>query len=142
MDDTQRSVFITRTGPTTYQATNSRGGVITFGDGDGVDFSAVELLLAALGGCTALTVEALIAKKSDPDLFDLSVLAHKVKDEDGGTSLQDVQVGADIRFPSDAEGQKAESRVEDALEKSHVKYCTVSRTVERETPVKIARTTP
>lgn len=142
MDDTQRSVFITRTGPQTYQATNPRGGVITFGDGEGVDFSAVELLLVALGGCTALTVEALTAKRAEPELFDFAVLAHKVTDDDGGTSLQDVQVGADVRFAGDDAGTKAESRVDDALEKSHTKYCTVSRTVERETPVKVARTTP
>lgn len=139
MDDTQRSVFITRTGPQTYQATNPRGGVITFGDREGVDFSAVELLLVALGGCNALTIESLVAKRAEPELFDFSVLAHKVKDEDGGSHLDDVQVAVDVRFGTDKAGAKAESRVEDAMEKSHQKYCTVSRSLERGTPVKMSR---
>lgn len=139
-DDTStlRSVHLVRTGPAEYRAENARGGVITFGDGDTIDFTPVELLLVALGGCNALTIEAL-TKRAEPNRFDISVEAHKVKTEEGGSRLDDIAVTIDISFDHDEDGQKMADRVPGAIEKSHQKLCTVSRTLEQANPVRVVQ---
>lgn len=136
--DTRRSVRLTRTGPMEYLVENPRGGVITIGEGYDAHFSPVELLLAALGGCNAVTVEAL-TKRSEPELFDVAVEAHKTTAADRGTQLEDIRVTFDVRFSCDEDGQKMTERLPDAIEKSHHTYCTVSRTIESGTPVTIER---
>ncbi len=133
-----RSVHLERIGPKAYRVENHRGGIITIGDGEGIDFSPVELLLAALGGCNAVTIEAL-TKRAEPRRFDLTVTGHKVEDPDGGTRMKDLVVSVDIRFESDEAGKKMAERVPDALEKSHRTFCTVSRTIEQATPTKVVQ---
>lgn len=130
---------MSRTGQFEYRVENSRGGVISIGEGQSTDFTPVELLLAALGGCNALSIEAL-TKRSEPELFDVSVDAQKTKSDDGGTQLEDIRIVFDIRFPSDDMGKKMTERLPDAVEKAHTKYCTVARTVEPGTPVAIRLT--
>lgn len=133
-----RSVHLERTGRLRYRVENARGGYMTVGEGEDVDFSPVELLLAALGACNAITIEAL-TKRAEPRRFDLAVRAHKVRDADGGTHLENVEVTVDLRFESDEAGQKMADRVPDAIEKSHQRHCTVSRTLERVTPVRVVQ---
>ena len=54
-DDTLRSIELTKIGPARFKATNARGGETFFGvGGDDPDFTPVELLLAAIAGCSAL----------------------------------------------------------------------------------------
>lgn len=135
---TLRSVHIVRTGPMEYRAENSRGGVITFGEGQNIDFTPVELLLVALGGCNAITVEAL-TKRAEPRRFDISVEGHKVKDAEGASVMENLTVTLDIAFDHDEAGTKMAERVPDAIEKSHHKLCTVSRTVEKASPVRVVQ---
>lgn len=139
--DSLRSVHLVRTGPTEYRAENIRGGVISLGEGQNTDFTPVELLLVALGGCNAVSIEAL-TKRAEPRRFDVAVTADKVKDADGGTQLENLVVTIDLSFDSDEDGRKMTDRIPDAMEKSHTKICTVSRTIERETPVKMAQVRP
>lgn len=134
-ESTLRSVHLVRTGPTEYRAENSRGGVIAFGDGDTTDFSPVELLLVALGGCNALTIEAL-TKRAEPTRFDISVEAHKAEHEPIGTHLENLAVTVDITFGSDEAGKKMADRVSGAVEKAHA-LCTVSRTLEQANKVRV-----
>ena len=56
MADTYRSVQLSQMGEGRYKAVNRRGGVLPISSGEDPDFSPVELLLAAIAGCTALDV--------------------------------------------------------------------------------------
>ena len=52
-DQDLRSVEIARIGPARFKATNARGGETFFGTGgEDPDFTPVELLLAAIAGCS------------------------------------------------------------------------------------------
>lgn len=133
-----RSIHMTRIGALEYRAENQRGGVISIGEGQNSDFTPVELLLVALGGCNAITVESL-TKRAEPRRFDVSVEAQKIHDAEGGNHLENLVVTIDVRFESDEAGQKMTERVPGAIERSHQKLCTVSRTVERETPVRVVQ---
>ena len=117
-----------------YSVTNSRGGRLTFGSGDGEDFTPVELLLAAIGGCTAIDIDIIASRRAEPDSFAVTVEADKVRDE-GGNHLANIEVTYTIRFPAGDEGDKARAILPDAVRKSHDRLCTVSRTIELGTPV-------
>ena len=117
-----------------YSVTNSRGGQLTFGSGDGEDFTPVELLLAAIGGCTAIDIDIIASRRAEPDSFAVTVEADKVRDE-GGNHLANIEVTYTIRFPVGDEGDKARAILPDAVRKSHDRLCTVSRTIELGTPV-------
>lgn len=133
-----RSVHLTRTGTMAYRSTNTRGGVISIGEGQNSDFTPVELLLVALGACNAVSIEAL-TKRAEPRRFDVSVEGQNIKDADGGTQLEDLVVTIDLSFEGDEDGRKMTDRIPDAIEKSHHKICTVTRTIERGTPVKVVQ---
>ena len=66
-----------------YKATNRRGGVLPIGSGDDPDFSPVELLLAALGGCAAADIDLITGKRVEPTTFEMRTTGHKVRDEQG-----------------------------------------------------------
>jgi putative redox protein len=104
------------------------------GTGGGTDFSAVELLLAAIGGCTAVDVDTLTSRRAEPEQFEILVDANKVRDA-GGNHLTDIMVTFRIRFPDGEQGDKARGLLPDAVRKSHDRLCTVSRTVEPGTPI-------
>ena len=55
-DQTLRFVNLVQIGEGRYKAINRRGGVLPIGSGDDPDFSPVELLLAAIAGCSVLDV--------------------------------------------------------------------------------------
>ena len=133
--DSERSVRIERIGPHRYRATNVRGASIEFGEGDS-DFSPIELLLAAIAGCTALDLEYITGKRSDSTHFAARVRADKVRD-DAGNHLADIDVAYDIGFPEGADGDAAREILPSALQRSHDRLCTVSRTVELGTPVAV-----
>ena len=83
-DETLRSVELTRIGPARFKATNSRGGETFFGTGgEDPDFTPVELLLAAIAGCSALDVEAITHKRTSSTTFDVHAEGRKVRDEHG-----------------------------------------------------------
>jgi hypothetical protein len=76
-DDTLRSVTLQRTSLGQYEVRNARGGTMTIGVGDGTDFTPVELLLAALGGCTGADVDHIVSKRAEPDSFTVHVTGDK-----------------------------------------------------------------
>ena len=117
-----------------YTAVNERGGTITVGTGAGSDFTPVELLLVAIGGCTAVDVDILTSRRAEPDSFEIVVDAVKARDE-VGNHLTDLQVTFRIAFPAGEQGDKARELLPDAVRKSHDRLCTVSRTVELGAPI-------
>ena len=129
-----RAVRIERIENSRYVATNDRGGQISMGKGEGTDFTPVDLLLAGIGGCTAVDVDILTSRRAEPEAFEIHVDAEKVRD-DAGNHLTDIVVTFRIRFPDGEQGDKARALLPDAVRKSHDRLCTVSRTVEVGTPV-------
>jgi putative redox protein len=129
-----RSVRLERIENSRYTASNVRGGQIDMGTGAGTDFTPVELLLAAIGGCTAVDVDLLTSRRAEPDAFEIVIDAEKVRDG-AGNHLTDLAVTFRIRFPDGEAGDKARALLPDAVKKSHDRLCTVSRTVELGTPI-------
>ncbi|GIM91922.1 OsmC family protein [Paractinoplanes toevensis] len=134
-DKTQRSVALQRTGLGQYEVSNTRGGTITIGTGDGSDFTPVELLLAALGGCTGADVDYITSKRAEPDSFSVHVTGDKIRDETAGNRLINLAIELGITFPEGAAGDAARQALPRAVQMSHDRLCTVSRTVELGTPV-------
>lgn len=133
-DDIKRTVEIERIAEHKFRATNVRGGTLVFGDGGDADFSPVELLLAAIAGCTALDVEYITGKRAAPDTFRAAIGADKIRDDDGNR-LVDIVMRLEAVFPPDAGGDAAREVLPSALQRSHDRLCTVARTVELGTPV-------
>jgi uncharacterized OsmC-like protein len=137
-DNTLRSVTIERTRTGHYTATNPRGGTISFGtssDPDGgADFTPVELLLAAIGGCTAADVDVATARHAEPTGFTVSVTGNKIGDE-SGNRMTDLVVTFSVAFPEGDLGDRARTILPRAVKTSHDRLCTVSRTVEIGTPI-------
>jgi putative redox protein len=129
-----RAVRLERIENSRYVATNDRGGQISIGKGDGTDFTPVDLLLAGIGGCTAIDVDILTSRRAEPDAFEVLVDAEKVRG-DAGNRLTDIVVTFRIKFPDGEQGDKARALLPDAVRKSHERLCTVSRTVELGTPI-------
>jgi putative redox protein len=131
-----RSVRLERIENGKFLVTNDRGGQMRIGSGSGggTDFTPVDLLLAGIGGCTAMDVDALTSRRAEPDAFDVAVDAEKVRDE-AGSHLADIVVTFRVRFPAGDAGDRARALLPDAVKKSHDRLCTVSRTVELGTPI-------
>lgn len=133
-DSDHRGVRIERIGPSRYIASNDHGGQITFGAGEGAHFTPVQLLLAAIGGCTAIDVDILTSRRAEPDSFEVLIGAEKVRDQ-AGNHLTDLLVTFRVSFPEGEAGDRARAILPDAVKKSHERLCTVSRTVELGTPI-------
>jgi putative redox protein len=131
---THRSVSIDRIAGSTYTVTNARGGQMTMASGDGPEFTPVELLLAAIGGCTAVDVDLVTSRRAEPDGFAVEVGAEKVS-EGGLNYLSDITVTFRITFPEGEDGDKARAVLPDIVRKSHDRLCSVGVTVERGTPI-------
>ena len=134
-DDTRRSVTLQRTSLGQYEVRNARGGTMTVGTGDGIDFTPVELLLAALGGCTGADVDHITSKRAEPDSFVVHVTGEKIRDEVGGNRLVNLAIELRVTFPEGAAGDAAREMLPRAARMSHDRLCTVSRTVELGTAV-------
>lgn len=137
-DDTTRSIDLSRIGPTRYKATNGRGGVLPVGCGDDPDFTPVELLLAALAGCSAIDVDLITGRRAAAESFEVSARANKVRDENGN-HLTDIRVTFDVVFPEGPEGDAARDVLPRSLEQTRDRLCTVSRTVAQGQPVSIGQ---
>ena len=133
-ETTQRSITVERVEPGRFAAVNQRGGKVLFGTGGDEDFTPVELLLAALGGCTAIDIEILTSRRAEPESFEIEVDADKVRDQ-GGNHLTNVEITYRISFPPGADGDKARAILPDAVRHSNSRLCTVGRTVEMPTPI-------
>jgi uncharacterized OsmC-like protein len=130
--DSMRRVTVSRIAAGRFRATNDRGASVEMGGAE--DLSPVELLLAALGGCTALDVDALTSRRSEPDAFDVIVEATKVRDE-AGNRLTDILERFRISFPDTAGGAQAREILPAVVAKSHDRLCTVGRTVQVGSPI-------
>jgi putative redox protein len=113
---------------------NERGGRVVFGKGEGDDFTPTELLLAAIGGCTAIDVDILTSRRADAASFVVAVEADKVRDDEGNR-LTDIAVTFRVRFPDGPDGDAAREVLPEAVQRSHDRICTVGRTVELGTPI-------
>lgn len=131
--DTLRTVTLRRSQAGQFVATNARGLELTIG-GD-QNFSPVELLLAALAGCTGLDVDALTSRRAEPDEFEVEARGDKIRDE-SGNRIENLEVVFRVRFPDGEAGDPARAVLPDMVAKSHDRLCTVSRTVEIPTPIK------
>ncbi|WP_062380966.1 OsmC family protein [Demequina pelophila] len=128
-----RSVQITRETEGVYIARNAKGAELRFGRGEGL-LTPVDLLLAAIAGCSSIDVDAMTSRRAAPERFDVEASATYVT-EDGANILEDITVLFDLAFPEGEDGDKARARIGAALQASHDRHCTVSRTVEAGVPV-------
>lgn len=94
----------------------------------------MELLLAALGGCTAVDVDIATSRHAEPAEFSVAVAGNKVGD-DLGNRLTDLTVTFSVTFPDGEGADRARAILPRAVKTSHDRLCTVSRTVEIGTPV-------
>jgi len=130
-----RSVTVQRLAPGEFEIVSERGGrVVTTSGGTETSLTPVELLLGAIGACTAMDVDAPTARRSEPDEFVVAVSANKVRD-DLGNHLTDITVTLRVRFPDTEAGEAATAILPDIARRSHERLCTVSRTVETGTPI-------
>ncbi|MFJ8898555.1 OsmC family protein [Streptomyces sp. NPDC102359] len=132
--DSQRSVVVGRTSGGHYVATNPRGGTITFSTDGGAEFTPVELLLAAIGGCSAADVDVATGRHAEPAEFSVAVTGDKISDEQGNR-MANLRVTFSVAFPDEEGADRARAILPRAVKTSHDRLCTVSRTVELGTPV-------
>lgn len=133
-DPDARQVQVERIGERRYRATNRRGGVVTLGSGDDPDFTPVELLLAAIAGCSAVDVDLITGKRVTPEVFAVLSEGRKVRDDDGNR-LTDLTVTFEITFPEGPDGDRARMMLPRAIAQSRDRLCSVGRTVQLGTPV-------
>ena len=134
MASTHRTVTVRRVASGRFAVANDRGGEITFGTGGGTEFTPTELLLAAVGGCTAIDIDILTSRRAEPEAFEVAVDADKIRDADGNR-LTDIVVTFRVAFPAGPQGDEARAILPDVVRKSHDKLCTVGRTIELGTPI-------
>jgi putative redox protein len=138
-EETRRRLDLTQTADGRFQAVNARGGVLPIGRGDDPDFTPVELLLAALAGCTAIDVVLITGKRARADAFDVHVEGDKVRD-DGGSHLVDLEVTFAVRFPEGEDGDRAREVMPRAIQQSGDRLCTVGRTLQLGTAISYHQT--
>ncbi|WP_217167798.1 OsmC family protein [Streptomyces sp. AC512_CC834] len=137
-EHSERSVVVERTSSGHFVATNARGGSVSFGtssdNGQDTGFTPVELLLAAIGGCTAVDVDVATGRHAEPARFSVTVRGDKVSD-DLGNRMTNIEVAFTVAFQDGEEAERARAILPRAVKASHDRLCTVSRTVEIGTPV-------
>lgn len=126
--DAHRSVTIARTAPGTFRATNARGGTFDFGSGGDDQFTPVEIMLAAIAGCTGIDVDIFTSRRSEPTRFEVTAEGDKLRDEQGN-HMGPIDITFRVQFPEGADGDAAREILPDAIRTSHERLCTVSRTV-------------
>jgi putative redox protein len=132
MTDSYRSVRIDRVSTGKYVVRNERGGTLPVG---GDDFTPVELLLAAIGTCTATDTDVVTSRRAEPTGFTITVSGDKVSDKVEGNRMTNLSVTFDITFPDGPAGDEARALLPRTVKLSHDKLCTVSRTVELGTEI-------
>lgn len=125
--ENHRSVRLERTGERTFRATNERGDTLDLGQGEGM-FTPVELLLAAMAGCSAIDVDILTSRRAEPTGFEVTAGGEKLRDRDG-SHMGPIEVSFSVTFPEGPEGDAAREQLPKAVQRSHESICTVSRTV-------------
>jgi len=130
-----RGVTVERLAAGEFAIISERGArVTTHSGGSDTLLTPVELLLGAIGACTAMDVDAPTARRAEPDEFVVEVNATKVRD-DQGNRITDIAVTFHVRFPATEAGEAATAILPEMVRRSHDRLCTVSRTVETGTPI-------
>ena len=111
-----------------YRATNAAGASVEVG-GPG-NLSPVELLLAALGGCTSVDIDVVTARRAQADKFEVAVSGDKITEPGGGHLMANLGVDFRLHF-SGERAAEATGMLQRLITLSHERDCTVSRTVER-----------
>ncbi len=130
-----RSVELTRLALGRYELRNVRGGTITIGDGSTDDFTPVELLLAALAGCSSVDVDHITSRRAEPESFVVVAEGEKVTTPESGNHMRDLEVTFRIGFPEGEGGDAAREAFPRSVAQSRDRLCTVSRTVQLGAPV-------
>jgi putative redox protein len=136
MAEDRRRVALERVEEGVYRATNPRGVELVFGSKAEDGFSPVELLLAAIGGCSAVDVDVATGRRAEHDRFEVVVEGEVARDETGNI-LRDVRMTFHVTFPEGPDGDKARNLLPRAVRASHERTCTVSRTVEASVPITV-----
>jgi putative redox protein len=134
-----REVTLTRTGPGEFEVRNPRGGSMRIGGEDEESFRPVELLLAAIAGCSAMDVDPITARRAEPEHFEVRAEGEKVRDDDGN-HMADLEVTFTVRFPEGPDGDRAREMLPRAVQMTHDRLCTVSRTVQLGAPIAMHHT--
>jgi putative redox protein len=135
-DDSLRSISLVRTSDGVYEATNAKGHTLTFGSSGHGLFTPVDLLLTAMAGCSAIDVDLITAKRVPADHLEVRMRGHKVRDEHGN-HLVDLTMTFDVTFPDGEGGDAAREVLPAAVQRTHERLCTVSRTVELGAPIRV-----
>ena len=136
MADTLRQVTFERVANSSYEVRNERGGSIRVGSGGAdTDFTPVELLLAAIGTCSAIDVDIVVSRRAEPTEFKAVVHGDKIRDAEEGNRMDNLAVEFTVHFPEGEDGDKAREALPRAVKMSHDRLCTVSRTVQLGTAV-------
>src|SRR5699024_4559175 len=133
MSEDTRSIELTRIAENHYRATAPSGASIEFGRGEGL-MTPVELLLAAVAGCSSIDVDTVTSRHPEPTRFRVSATADKIV-EAGAARADDVHLDLDLAFPAAADGRRPDARPDRRVGRSPDRYCTVSRAVEQPTNV-------
>ena len=129
-----RSVSLSRTAHGEFDVTNVRGGTIHIGTGESDDFTPVELLLTAIAGCSAVDVDFITSRITEPVRFDVTATGEKLRDG-VENHLGDIEVTFAVRFPDGEAGDRARAMLPRAIEQTRDRLCTVGRTVAVGAPV-------
>lgn len=135
-DEARREVTLERLDEGVYLARNARGGQLRFGSKAGEAFTPVELLLAAIAGCSAVDVDVVTGRRSPAEEFAARAEARYVRDRTGNV-LRDIRLTFRVTFPEGEAGDAARAILPRALRTSHDRTCTVSRTIEAGTPITV-----
>lgn len=135
MPSATKKVTVTRKSEGRYVATNARGGQVRLGSGADDDFTPVELLLAAIGGCSSVDVDLVTSRRDEPQQFEVVVSGQRMVDETGGNRLDPVTLDFAVHFRDTDEGREAAGLVKRLVKLSRDKECTVARTVASSTQV-------
>jgi putative redox protein len=133
--DTLRTVSIERTGKARYDVHNVRGGTMSIGEGADTDFTPVELLLAAIAGCTAIDIDYITGKRAEPVELSATATGDKIRSTEHGNHLTNLELTLTVTFPEGEGGDAAREALPMALRRSHERLCTVGRTIEAGTPI-------
>jgi putative redox protein len=93
--------------------------------GNNLGMRPMQMLLAAMGGCSAIDVIKIL-KKQRQDLQDLKITVTGEREKNAIPSLYET-VNAHYKFFGDLDADKVEKAIKLSIEK----YCSVSRTLEK-----------
>jgi len=133
-ENTRRRVEMTKIGDGRFKATNARGGVLPIGSGGDPDFTPVELLLAAIAGCSAIDVDLITGKRAGATSFAVVSEGDEVRDEQGN-HLVNLSLTFEVRFADDEAGDAAREVLPRSIAQSRDRLCTVGRTMQLGAPI-------